>query len=209
MSRKYAGTGSGQTPPEIMKEMTRIATVLFDSGWVLRSGAADGADSAFEAGIPKDAGGEIFVPWVSYSDRPGVIVESPGQSEAARIAAALHPAWNKLNAPTKLLMTRSVRQILGASLDDPVEFVLCWTQDDSEATGDAGLVIALASQRGIPVINMKNDGWYARLDAIAHIEERDWQGLTLAERMDAFERDCIKSFGEPTRYPATQPKIRS
>lgn len=43
----YTGIGSRQTPPEILKMMTKIATQLESKGWVLRSGGAEGADEAF------------------------------------------------------------------------------------------------------------------------------------------------------------------
>lgn len=208
--KKYAGIGSRSTPQDILIEMTTTASALFERGWILRSGAADGADTAFESGIPKEQGGEIFIPWASYSDRHGAIVEKPGMNEAAQIASRLHPNWTRLSTPVKLLMTRNVRQILGANLNDPVRFVLCWTPDGCEhhdtrtsATGGTGLAIALASHRNIPVINMKNEGWKDRLKTLREqyepkIHRAEPDALKLAEKFSAFDTDCEQEFGPST-----------
>ena len=44
MTMFYTGNGARDTKPEILQTMRRIA----QGGWILRSGAARGADSAFE-----------------------------------------------------------------------------------------------------------------------------------------------------------------
>lgn len=54
MSKIYTGIGSRETPPDILELMTKIARFMFKQGFTLRSGGADGADSAFEAGAEND-----------------------------------------------------------------------------------------------------------------------------------------------------------
>ena len=44
----YAGIGSRETPPEFIDEFIKIGKWLGSHGYILRSGGADGADSAFE-----------------------------------------------------------------------------------------------------------------------------------------------------------------
>ncbi len=51
MSKYYAGIGSRKTPPEMMSLMTDLAARLEEQGWILRSGGAIGADSAFQLGV--------------------------------------------------------------------------------------------------------------------------------------------------------------
>jgi hypothetical protein len=46
----YTGIGARATPPEVLSLMTRAAFALLKRGYVLRSGHAIGADSAFERG---------------------------------------------------------------------------------------------------------------------------------------------------------------
>lgn len=49
--KAYTGVGSRSTPQDIMKMMSALASKLEVEGWVLRSGAADGADTGFENGV--------------------------------------------------------------------------------------------------------------------------------------------------------------
>ena len=57
---RYAGIGSRNTPENIQAIMTKLATKLESLGWVLRSGGADGADSAFELGVLSHQNKEIY-----------------------------------------------------------------------------------------------------------------------------------------------------
>lgn len=62
------------------------------------------------------------------------------------------------------LHTRLVFQLLGENLDQPVTMVVCWTPDgaidqasmSAESTGSAGIAIAVAKLKGIPVFNLQN-----------------------------------------------------
>ena len=46
----YAGIGSRETPPQVLEQMRKIGTFLAERHYVLRSGGAKGADTAFELG---------------------------------------------------------------------------------------------------------------------------------------------------------------
>ena len=46
----YTGIGSRETPHHILTLMTEIANILDNIGYTLRSGGADGADTAFALG---------------------------------------------------------------------------------------------------------------------------------------------------------------
>lgn len=50
MMKIYAGIGSRKTPKKILEQMRNISSFLAKEGYTLRSGGADGADSAFEDG---------------------------------------------------------------------------------------------------------------------------------------------------------------
>jgi hypothetical protein len=126
--------------------MTKIAEKLQSVGYILRSGGAQGADSAFAAGAGKFVG--IWRP-----------EHSTQQSE--EIAACYHPVWNKLTPYVKKLHGRNAFQVLGADLKTPSEFLICWTPDGcishatrSVTTGGTGTAISIASAHGIPVSNL-------------------------------------------------------
>ena len=44
MKKYYAGIGSSETPDNIFKLMTEIASILEDKDYILRSGASTGAE---------------------------------------------------------------------------------------------------------------------------------------------------------------------
>ncbi len=167
-SRCYAGIGSRNTPPEVLAIMARIAARLALRGYTLRSGGADGADTAFEEGA--GTAKEVFLPWPGFNGR-----DSPYPTPSAnayRVASALHPAWARLEAGPQALHARNSHQILGAELGTPVDFVVCWTPDGCESektrstkTGGTGQAIALADRWGIPVFNLAGAGALDRIGA--------------------------------------------
>lgn len=169
----YAGIGSRKTPQDILDYMRRIAQRLALRGFVLRSGAAAGADTAFEEGCVAEKGrAEIWLPWAGFNDHAPTEFTTTPAHEA--IAATLHPAWERLSRGPRLLHTRNVGQILGVDANTPVSFVLCWTPDGCESdttrsrlTGGTGTAIGLASRLGIPVFNLANPNAKDRL--IRHV----------------------------------------
>lgn len=146
---KYAGIGSRQTPPHICTFFKNLASILEENDFVLRSGAADGADSAFESGIKNPDNKEIFLPWESFNNHSSNMFPN---DECFRIAEHFHPKWSKLSSGAKKLHARNIKQILGDDLDDPVDFVLCWTID-GETIGGTATAIKLAESLDVPVLN--------------------------------------------------------
>ncbi len=156
----YAGIGSRETPDAICSLMTRIAEALRDTGWLLRSGAARGADEAFEAGAG-DAK-EIWLPWKGFRGHASTLVPSP---EAFRLAAQYHPAWHACSPAAKALHARNGHQALGLDLQSPVAFVAAWTHKGC-GQGGTGQAIRIARAYGIPVFDLGGDLDLA-LDGIA------------------------------------------
>jgi hypothetical protein len=145
-SKYYTGVGSRQTPPDVLALMTRIATKLREGGFILRSGGAQGADSAFTAGAGKYT--EIWRP-------------EHCTPMAEEIASRYHPVWNRLTPYVKKLHGRNVFQVLGGDLATPSEFLICWTPDGcvshggrSIQTGGTGTAISIASEYGVQVNNL-------------------------------------------------------
>ena len=64
-------------------------------------------------------------------------------------------AGNRLSEAAMKLMSRNAYQVLGESLRNPVDFVICWTKD-GKASGGTGQAIRIAQDNGIPVYNLKN-----------------------------------------------------
>lgn len=156
MTRHYTGIGARRTPSDMLALMTRAAFALLKRDYVLRSGHAAGADSAFERGAGAVA--QIFLPapgWRgSASPFHPEAMEPALWARARTIAAAHHPAFASLERFVQDLHTRNVFQLLGPGLDAPSDFVLCWTLD-GEASGGTGQTTRIAKAHGVPVYNLQ------------------------------------------------------
>ena len=175
-SQAYAGIGSRETPRTILNLMHQAARELRTAGFTLRSGHAEGADSAFEAGhdslettaVPSLK--EIYLPWQGFanSNSPLYIPQrnvgaiSPEQANKAyQLASTVHPAWNRMapkdpardpHSPAQRLHARNGFQMLGLNLDCPVRFVLCYTHG-GKGEGGTGQALRIAHQHDIPVFD--------------------------------------------------------
>ncbi len=158
-SRVYAGIGSRKTPQAVLETMDRIGRAMARHGWTLRSGAADGADTAFEAGAEHGKGPrEIWLPWPGFNGRTadGAATRVGTNSQANRdLARQSHPAWHVLRDAVQKLMVRNVHQILGPEpgSSPPSDVVICWTPDGT-GEGGTGMAIRLAERHGIPVVDL-------------------------------------------------------
>lgn len=141
----YAGIGSRETPLEIMDTISFLAsnlTTVFNA--TLRSGRAKGADTAFEIGARRWGGRmELF----TDKDATPAMIDH---------ASKYHPAWQKCSGYARRLHARNSAIILGADLNSPVDFVICWTKDGN-ATGGTGQGIRVAEAYNIPVFNLRFD----------------------------------------------------
>lgn len=134
----YAGIGSRETPRSILDLMTLIAVKLESLGYILRSGGAIGADTAFEDGVKSLK--EIFY-------------DIDATSDAIELASQFHPAWHNCRSGARKLHGRNSMILLGKNLDTPVKFVVCWTKDGKD-TGGTGLGIRIAESMNIPIFNL-------------------------------------------------------
>lgn len=167
MQRIYTGIGSRETPSDILDLMNRIAVVLNDMGFTLRSGHAPGADQAFENGCAATCGKmEIFLPWEGFENAPRndpryLTVIHP---EAEPIAKQFHPAWDRCSQGAKKLHTRNVHQVLGADLSTKSDFIVCWTKD-GKREGGTGQALRLAEYLHIPIFDLAVEGMLEELEA--------------------------------------------
>lgn len=165
----YAGIGSRRTPEHILELMEECGRRLAAGGWTLRSGGADGADTAFANGAAGRCT-ELYLPWGRYNDHQVARLYSPATA-AYDLAAKHHPAWGKLSQQVRTLHARNAHIVLGPRLDDPVRMVICWTPDgsldgrgaDSGGTGEALRIAAGEVPGAIPVFNLARDDHAARV----------------------------------------------
>ena len=157
----YAGIGARATPVYIQDYFRSLAAFLASKGFILRSGAAQGADKAFEVGCDKVSGQkEIYLPWRYFEKSDSNLVVS--DPKAYDIAERFHRYWNNLSDGAKKLQARNSHQVLGYALDEPVKFVICWTKD-GKGSGGTGQALRIAEFYGIPIFDA---GKYDTVDEI-------------------------------------------
>lgn len=131
----YAGIGSRETPQAVLDCFERLGYWLARKGYVLRSGHADGADSAFESGCLKANGEmEIYLPWKGFNGSASSYILKDND-EAITIASRFHPAFDRLSQGAQKLQARNSYQVLGYGLDSPSAFVICWTKNGKGSGG--------------------------------------------------------------------------
>jgi len=177
----YTGIGARKTPDTILILMNDIANELARTGYTLRSGGADGADTAFEDGCDYvDGKKEIYLPWKGFNDNPSNLYNiSP---EAYNAAEEIYGArWRNIGVPVMKLMARNIHQVMGEGLDKPSDFIVCWTPDGCTTknkrttnTGGTGQAIAYGDINSVPTFSLKNNKDFERLmkyiDTIGVIE---------------------------------------
>ena len=158
----FTGVGSRKTSQNILDLMRIMAHIFETKGFILRSGGADGADSAFESGITNPANKQIY-----YANQ--------ATPEAMEIASRFHPVWNKYRMDgspivsdyAKKLHGRNAFQVLGFNLNEPSDLLVCWTPDGctqhigrSIQTGGTGTAISIAEAYGVKVANLQRPDHY-------------------------------------------------
>jgi hypothetical protein len=156
--RTYAGIGARDTPVDLILEFIKIGRHLANAGYRLRSGGAEGADLAFEWGCDDGSGEkEIFLPWKGFNkSKSSLVLPEPIPKPMEAIASKLYPHWGSASHGVRCLHARNIYQILGQSLNDPVDFVVCYTErpyNDPKAIGGTLFGIKLAEEHSIPVYN--------------------------------------------------------
>lgn len=158
----YTGIGSRETPPQIQFTMIALAKKLAKLGLTLRSGGANGADTAFERGAQAENGKrEIYLPYRGFNRSTSGLygVDQTALDKAKEvwedryINGSTFCTWNVLKEGTRKMMARNCYQVLGVLLDSKSSIVACWTKD-GKASGGTGQAIWLAVKEDIPVMNL-------------------------------------------------------
>lgn len=153
MNKYYTGIGSRETPENILNYMTYLASELEKRKYILRSGGADGADSAFEDGVQEFYMAEIYLPWRNFNNNNSPLYNI--SDEAMSMAKKYHPRWNHLSQGAKKLHSRNCYQVLGYYLTIPSNFIICWTKD-GKVSGGTGQALRIAIDNDIPIYNLYN-----------------------------------------------------
>lgn len=138
----YAGVGARETPQEVLTLMHDVGRNLAREGFLLRSGGARGADSAFGTGCREGEGAsEIF------------LKDAPISPLFDRLTENMHPKPSALSPHGRLLMNRNGAQVFGSDFSRPCDVLLCWTPG-GKGGGGTGQAIRIARAIDIPVLDL-------------------------------------------------------
>jgi hypothetical protein len=148
MSKYYTGIGSRQTPREVIQELWHISWRLYELGYTLRSGGAQGADTAFADPLPPD--GKVI-----YRPKDGV--PAWAYTEVSKHMPPDRPQLGSMRAYVQDVLARNMLQVLGQDGDDPSEFLVCWTPAGLD-DGGTGYALRCAKAHGVVAFNLKDTG---------------------------------------------------
>lgn len=162
----YTGVGSRATPREILKMMEDFAALVGQHGWLLRSGAAVGADSAFERGCDSVNGRkEIFLPWRKSEGHSSPLFlkdgdEIPILSKMIQEGVMDKAHVQRLTQGARKLHARNYYQVCyGGRTSD---LLVCWTEE-GKLKGGTATAIKLAHAKGVRVYNLGDLEGYTRV----------------------------------------------
>lgn len=121
--------------------------------WTLRSGGANGADKAFEAGARR-GGGKMEI-WNPRTSRVHI-------AEWAKEEIRKHcweAPYDRMKDFTQQLLGRNMYQILGANGDQPVDMVILWTPQVDPCLASCGgtrYAARCARAHDIPIHNLRD-----------------------------------------------------
>lgn len=148
---KYGGIGSRRAPLNILALIRGLAAELKPHA-ECHTGGALGCDKAFIDGTQMAGGfAELWLPWQYYN---GYVTDYPEvEDRHINFTKKYHPAWHKCSEKAQIMHARNSQIVLGDDLDDPVDFIVCWTPD-GKLEGGTAQALRIAIDYDIPVFNL-------------------------------------------------------
>jgi hypothetical protein len=161
----YAGIGSRRITEQEEQLIIKISGKLADSGMVVYSGNADGADISFQKG----SGGKcvLMLPWTKFNTKKYDVMNSLARFSLGKSPDGLvaidkyHPSPASLTFGGRSMMARNFHQIMGYDVYPKVSFVVCCSDRDENKNviGGTGQACRIAIDNGIPVFNIRDENW--------------------------------------------------
>lgn len=170
----YTGVGSRSTPQEVLSIMEDAGYRLAKMGFILRSGKACGADTAFQLGAQKhnNASCEVYIPWRGFQGGEGLF--SKWDISLAQIDSVypqhkelrwewvreVHSGWDKLSTGARKLHERNIHQLFGMDLGNAYlnqsKFVLYYSEETKSGNpkGGTATCVNMAKKQGIRTLNL-------------------------------------------------------
>ncbi len=152
----YAGIGSRETPRDVLDQMKALAfDIASKESFILRSGGARGADTAFQSGAEAtktDDVAEIFRWQDAVEDYPSRVMAQQVINLLNSENGESLPALSAMRPRVAGLLARNMMIMAGKNVSLNVAFVVAWTPN-GEMTGGTRYALKFAEMFGIPVYN--------------------------------------------------------
>lgn len=185
--KAYTGIGSRTTPVWCRFAMEDIASKMADKGYTLRSGSAQGADSAFEIGCDRVCGaGDIYIPWKGFGTGKENMfkfyhVLSNAKFEEARdvyLSTGIIKNFDDMKQSVQKLHARNYLQVVGHGMKDRLSKVCIFFAEvdwvTEEPTGGTRSAVLLSKHFGVPTYNLKDDKAFEKVAKMLDIKSKQW-----------------------------------
>jgi len=166
--RYYTGVGSRNTPDSICCLISKLALFMENKGFILRSGCAAGADTAFYKGLKDKSKCEIYLPWKGFNGSDSLFIDPSVRALKIAERTLDNSHWNTLTSAGRKLHARNVHQVLGPNCDSPSELLVCWTKDGRDIGGTA-TAIKVARNHNIRVYNLGKEATRAYFENLINL----------------------------------------
>lgn len=191
--KTFTVTDNGAVPEAKLQLLLNTCKALFNLGYIYRSQASNrsATDKAIRA-LP-NAKYEIYKLWAKASHDGGddADVGSEGTNKAAYQAAAFyHKRFLEQKDIVRCIYARDTQLVFGENLNDPVDFILAYTECGSNSFGksfdiktarNAWYMFKLAGAGNISIFNVNNKNFVDDFKAYMSSVGKDGQNLPISK----------------------------
>ena len=191
--KTFTVTDNGAVPEAKLQLLLNTCKALFNLGYIYRSQASNrsATDKAIR-GLP-NAKYEIYKLWAKASHDGGedADVGSEGTNKAAYQAAAFyHKRFLEQKDIVRCIYARDTQLVFGENLNDPVDFILAYTECGSNSFGktfdiktarNAWYMFKLAGAGNISIFNVNNKNFVDDFKAYMSSVGKDGQNLPISK----------------------------
>lgn len=160
----YTGVGSRKTSPDDLELLQRVGERMAALGYTLRSGAAEGADMAFQQGACQVNQNltEIWLPWGDFNSNSRLegnyqtVSEDQVKHAGKRFESlAILPQWKNMKNSVQMLHGRNYYQVVGVD-GRPNSRVCIYAapEKNGQVFGGTRSAVLLSRYLGIPTLNV-------------------------------------------------------
>lgn len=214
--KTFTVTDNGAVPEAKLQLLLNTCKALFNLGYIYRSQASNrsATDKAIR-GLP-NAKYEIYKLWAKASHDAGedADVGSEGTNKAAYQAAAFyHKRFLEQKDIVRCIYARDTQLVFGENLNDPVDFILAYTECGSNSFGktfdiktarNAWYMFKLAGAGNISIFNVNNKNFVDDFKAYMSSVGKDGQNLPISKPDPA-----PTVAGTPAVQEKSEPEVKS